>query len=189
MAIEPRARRESGLGCDVSTHERSKLGPSFRTDFHTIRGDLCCSTSLASRFPSRVGFEDEDSPSRERVREAMHRQSPACDPPVNTDSFRPLPVSSQTDSVSRASHRQSGSNSRAFRIGTGKGAWEMPTSHSNSFGNLDTLVAARQESSLGREPFLAEAARLRKPYKSGADVQLQKETENPRIAAELIETR
>jgi hypothetical protein len=48
------------------------------------------------------------------------------------------------------------------------------------------LAAAQQESSLGREPFLAEAARSRKPHKSGADVQLQKETENPRSAAELI---
>ena len=27
MAIEPRARRESGLGCDPPTHARSKLGP------------------------------------------------------------------------------------------------------------------------------------------------------------------
>jgi hypothetical protein len=48
------------------------------------------------------------------------------------------------------------------------------------------LAAAQQESSLGREPFLAEVARSRKPHRSGAHVQLQKETENPRSAAELI---
>ena len=36
------------------------------------------------------------------------------------------------------------------------------------------LAAAQQESSLGREPFLAEAARPRKRHKSGAHVQLQK---------------
>ena len=55
--------QRDGIGLRAAcTHARNKLGPSFRPDLHTARGDLCCSTSLASRFPSRVGLKDENKP-------------------------------------------------------------------------------------------------------------------------------
>ena len=44
-------------------------------------------------------------PCLQQVRVALRRQNHTCDPPVNTDGFRPLPVSSQADSISNSNHR------------------------------------------------------------------------------------
>ena len=88
--------RKGGV-CPPATQVPSTIMPARKA----VRCELDPFTTIRRALgDSRRAQPAHLPPVLQRVGKAMHRQGHACDIPVNTDGFHPLPVSSQADSVS-----------------------------------------------------------------------------------------
>jgi hypothetical protein len=102
------SQRRGLSACPASPKNYHACEKSRALRVESIQHDFTCPGRLAASISGAPSARVAASPRSDAQTEAMHRQSHACDPPVNTDGLRPLPVSLQADSVSGSNHRLHG---------------------------------------------------------------------------------